>query len=163
MSRYILKITFQNRVRVDNTHTSRYLRTWLVPSPRWRSIAGVLFDLCQDSTDHLTTAHYSYVTTLRSSCPRRVSSAAIIINTNKNKMGQESSSPSLGCLREDRVRRYVGGDSQSWVRTPWLARERRQRSSIVGAYRLARSRDLSIFLIMQIIIYICEARLLIST
>jgi hypothetical protein len=27
-----------------------------------------------------------------------------------------------GCLREDRVRRYVG-DFQSWVRTPWLAGE----------------------------------------
>jgi len=27
-----------------------------------------------------------------------------------------------GCLREDRARRYVG-DSQSWVRLPWFARD----------------------------------------
>ena len=34
--------------------------------------------------------------------------------------GEDPAPP--GCLREVRVRRYVG-DSQSWVRIPWLARE----------------------------------------
>jgi len=34
--------------------------------------------------------------------------------------GEDPAPP--GCLREDRVSRYVG-DSPSWVHTPWLARE----------------------------------------
>jgi len=34
--------------------------------------------------------------------------------------GEDPAPP--GCLREDRVRWYVG-NSQSWVRIPWLARE----------------------------------------
>ena len=34
--------------------------------------------------------------------------------------GEDPAPP--GCLREDRVKWYVG-DSQSWVRIPWLARE----------------------------------------
>ena len=39
-----------------------------------------------------------------------------------------------GCIREGRVRRYFG-DSQSWVRTPWLVREETPAASTAAACR----------------------------
>jgi len=58
-------------------HIPRYLRTWLVPSPR--SIAGVPFDLNPAFLGFLTTAHNA----LRSCCNYSACGLTVIINKTK--------------------------------------------------------------------------------